>query len=437
MVILAFGYVLVLGFILNLLARRRRFDRQRNAIAHRIHVNGIRGKSTVTRYVAAILRDAGLETYGKTTGTAARVILPSGEDALIKRRGQANVSEQLRMIRSFADRGAQAVVVECMAINPDYQDWLEAKVMHSSIVIITNVRLDHQEEMGRGLTDIARSLARSIPRDGLLITAETNPEVLEILETEAAAKGTRLVMAPTSAVHPASLRRFSHVAHAGNVAVGLAIAELFGIDRQRALAAMVAAGSDPGAFSIQTFEIGGKTVRWANLFAVNDQESFAEITAGLAKRFRNHHRVAILNNRLDRPSRVEMFSGLAQKHLRAGTIVALGDYERRVQKSIQSKAVNLRLMGNTSRYARSDGQALLEEAVAGADTDQVLMVGAANIHTQQSEGILHYIAGVTQAGVHEAPLATYRTARHRRRPLAGLAALSTGLSRRPERTDGA
>jgi len=39
---------------------------------HRIHVNGIRGKSSVTRLIAAALREGKVKTLGKTTGTAAR-----------------------------------------------------------------------------------------------------------------------------------------------------------------------------------------------------------------------------------------------------------------------------------------------------------------------------------------------------------------------------
>lgn len=40
----------------------------------RVHVNGIRGKSSVTRLVAGVLREGGYLTVAKTTGSAARVI---------------------------------------------------------------------------------------------------------------------------------------------------------------------------------------------------------------------------------------------------------------------------------------------------------------------------------------------------------------------------
>ena len=46
----------------------------------RIHVNGTRGKSSVTRLIAAGLRESGLNTYAKTTGTTPRIINNKGKD---------------------------------------------------------------------------------------------------------------------------------------------------------------------------------------------------------------------------------------------------------------------------------------------------------------------------------------------------------------------
>jgi len=43
----------------------------------RVHVNGIRGKSSVSRVIAGVLRSAGYPTIAKTTGSAAVVIGPS------------------------------------------------------------------------------------------------------------------------------------------------------------------------------------------------------------------------------------------------------------------------------------------------------------------------------------------------------------------------
>ena len=50
----------------------RRHARNVARIPIRVHVNGTRGKSSVTRLIAAGLRAGGVRTFAKTTGTMAR-----------------------------------------------------------------------------------------------------------------------------------------------------------------------------------------------------------------------------------------------------------------------------------------------------------------------------------------------------------------------------
>lgn len=56
-------------------AFRRKETAHRSRMSHldyNIHVNGIRGKSTITRMLGSVLREAGvLHTVSKTTGTYA------------------------------------------------------------------------------------------------------------------------------------------------------------------------------------------------------------------------------------------------------------------------------------------------------------------------------------------------------------------------------
>ena len=51
-------------------------QRRLSSIPIRIHVNGSRGKSSVTRLIGGVLREAGIRTVTKTTGTHARFIYP-------------------------------------------------------------------------------------------------------------------------------------------------------------------------------------------------------------------------------------------------------------------------------------------------------------------------------------------------------------------------
>ena len=138
----------------------------------RIHVNGSRGKSSVTRLIAAGLRAGGLKTLAKTTGTAPRIIDENGKDRIIHRLRDASIGEQVRLLRNFAKKKPDAVVLECMAVNPQYQWVSEQKMIKSTVSVITNVRPDHLDEMGSTLQDNAMSLSNTIPFNGKLITSE-------------------------------------------------------------------------------------------------------------------------------------------------------------------------------------------------------------------------------------------------------------------------
>ena len=202
------------------------FKLARSNVHWRVHVNGIRGKSTVTRYLVAIFRAAGLHTFGKTTGSAARVLQPNGKDFDFGRKGFANVNEQVFLLRNFFRQKADAVVMECMAVNPVYAEWLENIVMKSQIGVITNVRYDHADYMGETLEEIAVSLSRTIPYDGIIITAEQQPALLSILSQEATKKCARLLIADGSTVFAGELANFNHFAIEANVAIGFVLADL-------------------------------------------------------------------------------------------------------------------------------------------------------------------------------------------------------------------
>lgn len=252
-------------YIVWLLISYQWFKQQRDKIPFRIHVNGIRGKSTVTRYVSAVFRKAGYHTFGKTTGSAARIIRPNGENYDFHRIGYANVREQVKMIKYFVRQKAEAIVLECMAINPLYAKWLEDKVTQAQVNIITNVRYDHPDQMGETLEQIAESLSNTIPENGILITGEYNPKLLEILAKNAKQKSTTVIVANPNQVASEDLEGFTHFAHEENIAIAYEIAKLLKLPKAIALEAMQSAKADPGAFQIEYFEFEGKVIAWANL----------------------------------------------------------------------------------------------------------------------------------------------------------------------------
>ena len=367
------------------------FAQQRQQIQWRVHINAIRGKSTVTRYVSAVFRAAGYRTYGKTTGTAARVLLPDGMDFDFGRKGYANINEQVTLLKQFMQNQAEAVVMECMAVNPVYAQWLEEKVMQADIGIITNVRLDHTDYMGETLPEIAHSLAVTIPTNGLLLTSETNPELLDILAICATAKGSRLLTAHADFVHPHEMQGFDHFAIEENVAIALRVAQFLKVPRQAALHAIQTAPPDPGAFSLQHLQIGQCQLAWANLFAVNDRESFIFICQRLFQQYPHHRTIVILNNRHDRPTRVDLFAKIAQE-LNFDRVITFGDYEEGVKGVFATDPQRVINLGNSTPHKHATAQELLHHIISDMDTQPVLLVGTVNIHTNQAETLLHFFA---------------------------------------------
>ena len=251
---------------------QRRHHRHLRSIPRRIVVNGIRGKSSITRLCAGALRGGGLVTVAKTTGTAARFITPDGlEEPVYRKFGLANIVEQIGIVRRAAAYHPDALVIECMAVLPDLQEINERKLIQSTICVICNVREDHLSEMGPTLDGVARSLSRSMPIGGICVTAEQDR--VHILRAEAARRRTTLIEVDPDSVSDDEIRRFPYIAFKENVAIALAVAELTGVDRDTALAGMIAARPDPGTVAVQTYQAGQRRISFANIFAANDPAS--------------------------------------------------------------------------------------------------------------------------------------------------------------------
>ena len=155
----------------------------RKKLAHVVHVNGTRGKSTVSRLIEAGLREGGMRVFCKTTGTDPMTIDVNGREEPIRRRGKANIKEQIAILRRAAAQDAQVLVVECMAITPEFQQASQRDILRADIGVITNVRRDHTDVMGDTLPQIAEALCHTVPRGGVLLTAET--VMVEQLKTAA------------------------------------------------------------------------------------------------------------------------------------------------------------------------------------------------------------------------------------------------------------
>jgi poly-gamma-glutamate synthase PgsB/CapB len=362
-----------------------------NGLEHRIHVNGIRGKSTVTRIVAGMLREAGITTIAKSTGTAAAVITTEGVDEPIVRRGAATILEQIEVAQQYVHADVDAMVIECMALKPAYQEVSERMIVRSTIGILTNVREDHQDVMGETLKEIAASLMSTCPVDGILITAEQNPSVQRVIFREAARRNTEVIVADPESVADDEIAMFDYIAFKENVAIGLALARLLGIPRDIAMRGMVEAPPDPGVLRMKDLEIRGKHVTWANLFAVNDRESMVVAFEKLRPYIGSDTTlVGILNNRSDRERRAIQFADVAVFDLTFDRLATFGAYEGIVTDRLVENGYPLDAVINLGDTHNPSLDVILDRMIGAQPTGHVLVVGFVNIQTDQAEMMLEY-----------------------------------------------
>ncbi|MDD9302711.1 MAG: hypothetical protein HUK40_10400 [Desulfobacter sp.] len=157
--------------ITQLVLERLKLYRNRAKVPVRIHVHGTRGKSSITRELAAILRSQGLSILAKTTGDSPEYILPDGAIIPVPRVGPARIQEHISMLDKAASMGADAVVVEGIALQPETV-YLSETILQASHAVIVNMRPDHAETMGIGRKGVFQTLVHMIPCSGKLFTAE-------------------------------------------------------------------------------------------------------------------------------------------------------------------------------------------------------------------------------------------------------------------------
>jgi poly-gamma-glutamate synthase PgsB/CapB len=276
----------------------------KNKIYHKhipviIHVNGTRGKSSVTRLIAAGLRAGGKKTIAKTTGSAPRLIFENGKETPIIRHHGANIKEQLKIIKFVAKRKIDILVLECMAVNPEYQWVTEHEIVNSNIGVITNSRLDHLDLMGPGIKNVTLSLCNTLPPKGIAFTAEKT--MFPLIKKQAEKNHTELIQAHKEDVADKDMEGFSHIEHKENVALSLGICEHLGVDKEIALRGMYDALPDIGATEIFYTKYKKKDIFFAHSFAANDPES----TEFLINYIKNLHPeidevIIVLSTRADR-----------------------------------------------------------------------------------------------------------------------------------------
>ncbi len=295
------------------------------SIPIRIHVNGTRGKSTVTRLIAAGLRAADFKVVAKTTGSAARLIFEDGAETPIKRRGSPNIFEQVKIVSEAAKRGAQALVIECMAVHPETQWVSEHSMLKSTIGVITNIRADHLDVMGPTLQDVALALSGTIPTNGQLVT--TDGQFLPVIREVAAERKTTVHIVDADEIAQRCLPADLSHHFTENIACALKVCELLGVDQEVALRGMSTMTDDPGALKVFVLRYNEHYVYFVNAFAANDVTSTQLIFQLCFEmpELKGLPILALMNNRFDRQQRTRELCSLIATWPELQKLVLVGE----------------------------------------------------------------------------------------------------------------
>ena len=290
------GTILLLGlcWCILLVRESRQAAQSRAKLRHVVHVNGTRGKSTVCRLIEAGLRAGGVRVFCKTTGTDPMTIDVQGAEEPLFRRGKANIKEQVGILRRAAAQGAEVLVVECMALHPEYQHCAQHRILQADVGVITNVRHDHADVMGDTLPEIAETLCNTVPKNGILFTADE--AAAPLLKDHADALGSRFCLARPAGDEP-------DFDFAENIALALAVCEELGVEKATALQGMAHYKRDPYALAL--YKVGEGI--FVNAVSVNDPDSTCIVWNDLQQKLgpKAEKLVLIVCNRADRGSRTQ------------------------------------------------------------------------------------------------------------------------------------
>ncbi|MFQ8989279.1 MAG: poly-gamma-glutamate synthase PgsB, partial [Intestinibacter sp.] len=320
-IVLCVAILLILG-IREQMAQKRNVEK----IPIRVNINGIRGKSTVTRLITSILTEAGYKTVGKTTGTAARMIywFQDDEDIIVRQPQGANIGEQLKVLQKAADLNAEALVCECMAVNPDYQKVFQFRMLEANIVVIVNVLEDHLDVMGPTLDQIAQAFGATIPYNGFLITIDC--AYTNYFKQIAKERNTKVIIADNSKITDEYLAKFDYMIFPDNASLALAVGEALGIDEETCFKGMLNAHPDPGAMRITRIGDENLNCTFVNGFAANDPQSTVNIWERVKElEYNTEDPIVIMNCREDRVDRTEIFVSDVFPKIQTHTLVAIGE----------------------------------------------------------------------------------------------------------------
>lgn len=178
----------------SLLTRGRNHRQFLDEIDTRIVVSGIRGKSSTVRRLDDVFNRRGYDTLTKITGNHP-VLIRNGDIIPIQRTGpHTTIYENIRVVREFSREMASytpenVAIFENQGITEYTTRLFNTQFVKPHVVVIANVRQDHQDTLAKSVRDIARAFARTIPSGTKVVNGEQNPLLAEYMREEIEQQG--------------------------------------------------------------------------------------------------------------------------------------------------------------------------------------------------------------------------------------------------------
>lgn len=280
----------------------------------RILVNGTRGKTTVTRLLAYSLMENGIKTVARTSGSSLEIIHADGSVEKIERKRKARILEMLPFFEIATKEGAEAVIIECMALQEENQRTIRDTLVRPNIVIITNTFIDHVPEMGKTFEETAWCLSRSVPKDSTLYVTDDyyngfgfNVKIIDYTST--------IPPSGSIPIHPSSW------------ALSKAVLSDLNIEESYLIAAKDKIPPDIGL--LKEIENRNGSILIPS-FSVNDREC---MLSSIIENQNNHpdkEIIIVFNNRKDREHRIILLKEVMERIEKKPKVYTIGDYPKKV-----------------------------------------------------------------------------------------------------------
>jgi poly-gamma-glutamate synthase PgsB/CapB len=284
--------------------------------------------------------------------------------------------------------GADTLVSEMMSIGAECLAAESRRILRPGSLVLTNVRLDHLDEMGRRKDDIARSFASAFPeRADIFIPKE---EIYPVFEEAAARTASRLH--PVAPLATGAGPRLSFGEFEPNVRLALAVLASLGVERETAERGVAAAPPDFGSLRVWRGRFGDppRPAVCVSAFAANDPESSAAALLKIGREFPHVSRpwIGLLSLREDRGDRTFQWSrAIGEGFFREfACVVLLGRPARAALRKIRKSP----FPGGTV-FSVDDGASpeKIMDRVVSAAAGEPVVVGLGNI-VGPGERIIRY-----------------------------------------------